>query len=76
MRGFIASVKSLDVDGMHFSPSLLNRRRTALFSIYSKQEKYQPNRSKTCRQTSQPVGTSIEYPPLHGFIEARGDQDA
>jgi len=41
MRGFIASVKSLDVDGVHFSPSLLNRRRTVLFSIFSKQEKYQ-----------------------------------
>jgi hypothetical protein len=66
MRGLIASVKSLDVDGVHFNAAL---------PIQSRHPK-QPNRSKTCRQTSQPVGTSIEYPPLHGFIEARGDQDA
>jgi len=67
MRGFIASVKSFDVDGV--------RGIDAALPIQSRHSK-QPNRSKTCRQTSQPVGTSIEYPPLHGFIEARGDQDA
>src|SRR5271157_5704683 len=62
--GFIANAKSLNVDVVHFAPSLLlNRCRTALVSIYSEQKKTKQSQFKCLDAVARRCSTYA--PPDH-----------